>query len=77
MPGARSSLFADSDRNFSVSHALPGCGRLVGRIARYEYEAKHMIGDIYDCLLQIYRDAIVQRRSDEAIQSVARKGISH
>jgi glycosyltransferase involved in cell wall biosynthesis len=37
----------------------------MGRAARSEYEAKYTINANYESLLQIYRDAIAQRRVDE------------
>ena len=49
----------------------------MGRAARSEYEAKYTVDRNYDCLMQIYRDAIVQRRSDEVPQSVILKTVSH
>jgi glycosyltransferase involved in cell wall biosynthesis len=51
----------------------------MGRTARSEYEAKYTIERNYDCLIQIYRDAIAQRRADAVRQPVTaiRNGASH
>jgi glycosyltransferase involved in cell wall biosynthesis len=40
----------------------------MGRSARSEYETKYAIDGNYDCLIEIYRDAIAQRRVDETRQ---------
>jgi nicotinate dehydrogenase subunit B len=58
---------------------LSGGSSRMGRAARSEFEAKYTIDHNYDCLLQIYRDAIVQRRIDEGKQSSSAtpNGASH
>jgi glycosyltransferase involved in cell wall biosynthesis len=49
----------------------------MGRAARSEYEAKYTTERNYNSLLQIYFDAIAQRRADEVSQAVSLKGVSH